>query len=67
MNDMKGYYFNKLASTVYSGLNNIYSLSALGIKTNYSVSFTFYLINYSQHHHCTSMVSLPFSVQKNSR
>ena len=29
--------------------------------------YTFYLINYSQHHHCTSMVSLPFSVQKNSR
>ena len=40
---MKGYYFNKLASTVYSGLNNIYSLSALG-KTNYSVSFTYLII-----------------------
>ena len=30
----EGYYFNKLASTVYSGLNNIYSLSALGNTNN---------------------------------
>ena len=29
---MKGYYFNNLASTVYSGLNNIYTLTAMGNK-----------------------------------
>ena len=32
MNYMKGYYFNNLASTVYSGLNNIYTLTAMGNK-----------------------------------
>ena len=30
MKDMIGYYFNKLACTAYSGLNNIYTLSAMG-------------------------------------
>ena len=38
---MKGYYFNKLASTVYSGLNNIYSLSALGNKNDTILPFLF--------------------------